>query len=121
MSTTVSLGPATVSLGHDDPEADDADREKSVQVDNHEFGWDNEHPRRDVHVGEFRIEWRPVTNGEFYEFYIQDKSRIQMPSSWVEHEGEIQVRHFVNPSLKSVWLIPMILCSRFVRYTAQCP
>ena len=92
-SSTVRLGPATVTLGHDDPEADDINPEKSANVHEHEFGWDNEHPKRQVDVGEFRIEWRPVTNGEFYEFYkAQDASQIQMPSTWVEIDGEILVR-----------------------------
>ena len=58
-SPTITLGPATVELGHDDFEADDA----SLDVRDHKLGWDNEHPRRWIDVGEIRIEWRPITNG----------------------------------------------------------
>lgn len=90
---TVALGPETITMGHDDDEADD----DSTDVAGHEFGWDNEHPKRDVHVGEFRIEWRPVTNGEFLEFYINGgKSLVQFPASWVEGDGGIQVSNAIS-------------------------
>ncbi|KAL4243691.1 EgtD Methyltransferase Superfamily protein [Abortiporus biennis] len=93
-SSTVTLGPAIVSLGHDDDEADDL----STDIVGHEFGWDNEHPRRDVQVDEFRIEWRPVTNGEFFTFYKSaDHGQVQFPASWVEIEGGIQVRTLYGP------------------------
>ena len=90
-STTVTLGPTTNTMGHDDEEANDA----STDVDGYEFGWDNEHPRRDVHVGAFRIEWRPVTNGEFHEFYFnaggKDMKNVHYPASWIEVNGATQV------------------------------
>lgn len=95
-SPTVTLGPATVTLGHDDDEADDA----STDVAGHEFGWDNEHPKRDVQVGAFRIEWRPVTNGEFYDFYQnggKDMDNVKYPGSWIEVNGETQVRTMYGP------------------------
>ncbi|KAG6856236.1 hypothetical protein H0H87_006169 [Tephrocybe sp. NHM501043] len=64
-SKTVTLGPTEISIGHNDQEGDDL----TTNVRGHEFGWDNEHGKRVVQVGEFSIEWRPVTNGEFFEFY----------------------------------------------------
>lgn len=88
---TVTLGPATVSIGHDDLEADDNDPIKSLRVDGHEFGWDNESPKRVTHVEEFRIEWRPVTNGEFYDFY-KSGGQVNFPASWVKHNDEDCVR-----------------------------
>lgn len=94
--TTVTLGPATITLGHDDDEAEDMLPDKANDVGGHEFGWDNEHPKREVSVGEFRIEWRPVTNGQFYEFYKgRNGQDLQMPASWVEQDGEIHVSTFV--------------------------
>lgn len=91
-SRSVTLGPATVSIGHDDPEASDTDSAVASDVDGHEFGWDNEHPRREVHVDKFDISWRPVTNGEFYEFYSgEGKNKVQLPASWVEEKGETKV------------------------------
>jgi hypothetical protein len=92
-NATVTLGPATVSLGHDDVESDDFDPKKGENFDGHEFGWDNEHPQRDVYVGEFCIEWRPITNGQYYEFYESaGKGKVNLPASWVEDGDDIQVR-----------------------------
>jgi len=87
-SATVTLGPATIELGHDDFEADDA----SLDVRDHEFGWDNEHPRRKADVGEFRIGWRPITNGQFYEYWKAAEGKVKMPKSWVRHNGHVMVR-----------------------------
>ena len=85
---SVTLGPADITLGHDDDEADD----DTTDVLGHEFGWDNEHPKRTVHVGEFRIDWRPVTNGQFYDFWMSGgKDVLQFPKSWVEIDGVIYV------------------------------
>jgi len=63
-SKTVTLGPAAVSLVHDDDEARDDGTAISL-VEGHEFGCDNEHPKRQVDICCFKIEWRPVTNCEF--------------------------------------------------------
>ena len=95
LSKTVTLGPAVVSLGHDDDEADDDDN-KSL-VGSHEFGWDNEHPNRQVDIRRFKIEWRPVTNNEFYQFYIASGARsdqVSFPASWVDDGGIIKVCAF---------------------------
>lgn len=88
-SKTVTLGPAVVSLGHDDDEADD----DGSLVEGHEFGWDNEHPKRQVVIRRFEIEWRPVTNGEFYQFYIGGarSGLVSFPASWVDNGGIIKV------------------------------
>lgn len=92
-NTSVTLGPATVSIGHDDVEEEDTHPKKVTQVDDHEFGWDNESPKRDVSVGTFRIEWRPVTNGEFYEYYTGGgNTQVKFPASWVESNAQICVR-----------------------------
>ena len=88
-SETVALGPATVSLGHDDSEIGD---ETATNIENHEFGWDNEHPRRTVQVGQFKISWRPVTNGELYNFYVSEgKDKIKLPATWVKNGDQVLV------------------------------
>ncbi len=85
---TVTLGPADISLGHNDDEAED----HSTDVLGHSLGWDNEHPQRTVTVEKFMIEWRPVTNGQFHEFYMgHGKGKVQFPKSWVELNGEVFV------------------------------
>ena len=94
-SKTVTLGPAVVSLGHDDDEADDDI--SRFRLEGHEFGWDNEHPKRQVDIRRFKIEWRPVTNSEFYQFYIGTKSgQISFPASWVDDGGIIKVCTFLS-------------------------
>ena len=92
-SSTVTLGPETIILGHNDSENDDGSKE----VENHEFGWDNEHPQRQVEVGEFRIDWRPVSNGDFYKFYNSGGSeKVEFPESWREVDGDVHVRSFLT-------------------------
>ncbi|GLB38624.1 putative histidine-specific methyltransferase, SAM-dependent [Lyophyllum shimeji] len=107
---TVTLGPALVTLGHDDAEADDTDPVLATKVDGHEFGWDNEHPKRTVQVAKFEIEWRPVTNGQFYDFYTgAGKGKVQLPASWVDEGGEIRVRTLYGPvPLKTAHQWPVI-------------
>ncbi|KAF8214994.1 DUF323 domain-containing protein [Mycena galopus ATCC 62051] len=94
-SSTVTLGSATVTLGHDDNEAEDD--ALASDVAGHEFGWDNEHPKREVHVNEFRIEWRPVTNGQFFKYYVAADGEVAIPASWVEVDGEMHVRTLYGP------------------------
>ncbi|TFY59280.1 hypothetical protein EVG20_g7851, partial [Dentipellis fragilis] len=108
---TVALGPATITLGHDDDEAEDEEPGKATDVKTHEFGWDNESPPRTVDVGEFTIEWRPVTNGDFYEFWKSGKGagKAQFPKSWVEEGGEIKVRTLYGPiPLKIAYHWPIV-------------
>jgi formylglycine-generating enzyme required for sulfatase activity len=59
----LTLGPTELWLGHDDFEAQDVS--DSTVVDHHEFGWDNEHPRRRVVVERFKVDRLPITNGEY--------------------------------------------------------
>lgn len=93
-SCTTTLGPVTVVLGHDDSEADDFRPELMYDdVNGHAFGWDNESPQRAVQVGKFSVEWRPVSNWEFYEFWKGGGAKaVDMPKSWVCVEGDIMVR-----------------------------
>ncbi|KAK7022115.1 DUF323 domain-containing protein [Favolaschia claudopus] len=91
---TVTLGPATVTYGHDDDEMqDDA---FASDVAGHEFGWDNEHPKREALVEQFRISWRPVTNGQFYKYYVEEGD-VTLPASWVEVDGQMHVRTLYGP------------------------
>ncbi|EIN13018.1 DUF323 domain-containing protein [Punctularia strigosozonata HHB-11173 SS5] len=107
---TVTLGPADVVLGHDDIEAEDNDPKLATDLKGHSFGWDNESPRRTVHVNEFRIEWRPITNEEFYEFYNgPGKGKVKYPASWVKVGNETQVRTLYGPvPIKVGWNWPVV-------------
>ncbi|KAF8636197.1 hypothetical protein AX17_003685 [Amanita inopinata Kibby_2008] len=106
-SDRVVLGPETVVIGHDDVDADD-DAAGGGDVTHHEFGWDNESPQRTIQVGRFAIEWRPITNGEFLEFYLgggdrdgqgqgQSQSQVELPASWVVENGGYKVLTLYGP------------------------
>ena len=89
---TVTIGPNTITLGHDDCEGDDLKLEVTHRVDGHEFGWDNESPARRVEVGPVRMEWRPVTNEEYLAFWNADgQTQVEFPPSWVSSEQGMEV------------------------------
>ncbi|KAI9490730.1 hypothetical protein BDB00DRAFT_875060 [Zychaea mexicana] len=84
----ISVPEADVTIGHDDDE--DADFNASDEPV--EFGWDNEHPKRQAHVDAFSIQSRPVTNGEYLAF-LKEISSDDWPVSWVRmDDGGIGVR-----------------------------
>ncbi|CAK5265600.1 unnamed protein product [Mycena citricolor] len=87
---SVVVGPAMVTMGHDDSEADDAVAALKFDAEEREYGWDNESPPRQVRVESFRASWRPITNNEFFEFWAAGKA--ELPQSWVEEDGQIKVR-----------------------------
>ncbi|KIK98122.1 hypothetical protein PAXRUDRAFT_134897 [Paxillus rubicundulus Ve08.2h10] len=93
---TVTLGPASVILGHQDCEGDDLKSGITEAIDGHEFGWDNESPPRATEVKQIKMDWRPITNAEFLTFY-QDHKEVGLPPSWVETEGGIEVRTLYGP------------------------
>ncbi|KAG6865949.1 hypothetical protein C0991_010204 [Blastosporella zonata] len=96
--STVVLGPATVTLGHEDSEGDDALDGVAENVDDHVFGWDNESPARKFQVAAFRAEWRPVSNREFEAFWRENGADAsKLPGSWVYEDGEIMVRTMYGP------------------------
>ena len=96
-SPSVALGPTTLIMGHDDAECEDASPELADDVLNHAFGWDNESPRREVQVGSFRVDWRPISNAEFFAFWIKNGRLGGMPGSWTEENGEMLVSAFSIP------------------------
>jgi formylglycine-generating enzyme required for sulfatase activity len=112
-SPTVTLGPADVTLGHHDFEADDGKPEMAGNLSSFEYGWDNESPKRTVKVDQFKVEWRPITNGEFFEFWQTKQEEVLFPKSWSKEGGEVQV--CFDRSLEKRRLMD----TRFARYTAQ--
>ncbi|KAJ7690691.1 C-type lectin protein [Mycena rosella] len=92
---SVTLGPAILTLGHDDSEADDFLPGIESEAEGRRYGWDNESPARQVEVGKFRAAWRPVTNKEFLAFWRACKT--ELPKSWVEEDGEVKVRTIYGP------------------------
>ncbi|KAF8843379.1 DUF323 domain-containing protein [Paxillus ammoniavirescens] len=112
-SPTTVIRATTITLGTDDIEAEDTNPAKSLDLSSHVFGWDNESPSRQVSVDTFRISWRPITNGEFFEFYSgAGKGQTKFPASWVKNQGgEVQVRSLYGPvSLEVAWDWPVLTC-----------
>ncbi|KAG1748553.1 hypothetical protein EDB19DRAFT_1630127 [Suillus lakei] len=109
---TVEIGPSTVTLGIDDIEEEDTEPTKCYGFADHIFGWDNESPSRQAEVKAFRIEWRPVTNGEFYEFYKgAEQGKVKFPASWEDRNGETCVRTLYGPvPIKIAWDWPVQTC-----------
>jgi len=92
--SNVELGPEVLSVGRDDREPDDYVADESADVKSHDFGWDNENPCRQVEVGRFRVDFRPITVEEFYEFWVGgvgESVSNSLPANWVEDAGEIKV------------------------------
>lgn len=94
-SSSVVIDAQHLTVGHDDSESDDILSELSLDIENHEFGWDNESPRREIVVGSFKIDWRPITNGEYFAYrktLLDAGGTVALPASWVEEDGSISVR-----------------------------
>lgn len=90
----VKLGPEIVSVGRDDCELDDYTADEILDVKSHDFGWDNENPCRQVGVGSFTVDFRPITVKEFYGFWVggtDERVSSNLPANWVEDSGEIKV------------------------------
>ncbi|PBK74139.1 hypothetical protein ARMSODRAFT_986213 [Armillaria solidipes] len=95
---TVIIGPATLTMGYNDSEADDAVAEFQYKVSDHQFGWDNESPLRVVHVNAFKADWRPITNGEFKDFWQgEGKNAVCLPKSWEVVGDEVMIKTMYGP------------------------
>lgn len=93
--SSVELGPETIWVGRDDREPDDYTMDEGADVKSHDFGWDNENPCRQVEVGRFRVNFRPITIEEFYDFWVggtNESVSSNLPTNWVEDGGKIKVR-----------------------------
>lgn len=67
----------TLSEGMNDPENDEGpDRY---------FGWDNEKPKRSIHVPAFEAQARPLTN-EDYARFLDQTSQQKIPVSWISEK-----------------------------------
>lgn len=67
----------TLSEGMNDPENDEGpDRY---------FGWDNEKPKRSIHVPAFEAQARPLTNKDYARF-LDQTSQQKIPVSWISEK-----------------------------------
>jgi len=97
-ATQIPVPTTTITLGRDDPESADheADGEES---DAHEYGWDNESPKREAAVpGNARIEGRCVSNAEYRAFWEGEGRKRPMPRSWIMIDNKLHVRTLYGPA-----------------------
>jgi hypothetical protein len=91
-----------IELGHDDLEADDAKFTNGDWAD-HEFGWDNEHPRITTQVKRFQVDSLPISNQDYLEYVnhkgidLANAPQESLPASWVKVDGEWRVRSLYGP------------------------
>lgn len=83
----ITYSASTVTLGHDDSERADAEEKYDPA---HAFGWDVEHPQRQVQVGAFKLSAVPVSNSDYLAFLV-DKNETHdssmFPASWASSAG----------------------------------
>jgi L-histidine Nalpha-methyltransferase / hercynylcysteine S-oxide synthase len=77
------------------------------------FGWDNEIPRRAVHVKPFEAQARPITNGEYAE-YLKATGNGAVPASWCD-SGPNGSEQMTNGSVSIIDGDVDILGDKFVR------
>ncbi|GAA6042900.1 hypothetical protein JCM8097_002759 [Rhodosporidiobolus ruineniae] len=79
--SVLSFDAQTVTIGHDDNDRDD---DSTPYDPAHELGWDCENPRREAKVEAFKISAKPVTNGEYLDWLVQQRDDVEKltPSSW---------------------------------------
>ncbi|ODN79544.1 hypothetical protein L202_03501 [Cryptococcus amylolentus CBS 6039] len=103
----LSISAGDVVMGHDDAEADDAKYPTTDGWENHEFGWDNEHPHVIQHVKAFKADSLPVTNNDYLAFLtatgaLDGLSDENAPAMWtnVSEQGaspEWHIKSFYGP------------------------
>lgn len=83
-ASIIVLEGGNVEIGHDDDE-------EALQPTASHFGWDNENPKRVVTVLPFKLQSRPVTNGEYWLFWKDTNfDQLLFPASWyLENNHEV--------------------------------
>ena len=87
-SKTLSFKTQTITVGHDD--ADTLDDETPFHPA-HEYGWDVEHPKRELRVGAFKIDALPISNGEYLNWLEKEGKtgdEALVPASWAGQAAE---------------------------------
>ncbi|KDQ20887.1 hypothetical protein BOTBODRAFT_100423 [Botryobasidium botryosum FD-172 SS1] len=98
-ATQITIPTTKITLGHDDPESADHQADEKESDAPHEYGWDNESPKREVAVpGKARIEGRCVSNAEYRAFWESEGKKKSMPASWIMVNNELRVRTLYGPA-----------------------
>ena len=90
-----------VAMGHHDLEADDASHPTAHGWEDHQFGWDNEHPEIVQSVKAFKVDSLPITNAQYLEYLRATRADMSkadaLPASWQQVDGEWKVRSLYGP------------------------
>lgn len=81
-----------VTVGHDDGDTVD---DQTPFDPAREYGWDVEHPRRQLQIDAFEIDALPISNGEYQQWLVrtgQTSNKALTPSSWTDETGEVSVK-----------------------------
>lgn len=88
----ISFPAQELTVGHDD---DDTVDDQTPFDPAREYGWDVEHPRRQLRVDAFEIEVLPISNGEYKNWLTETQqlsNKALVPSSWTDETGDLCVK-----------------------------
>ena len=102
-SQVIKFEASDIDVGHDDFEHLDA---QTAYDAGHEFGWDNESPKRKVQVDSFHISLLPISNADYLRFFEESgRPDKLLPGSWVRLSGDENgygVKVLVSPNVVSL-------------------
>ncbi|WWC86788.1 uncharacterized protein L201_001667 [Kwoniella dendrophila CBS 6074] len=95
----IDIQGGTIEYGHRDLEGEDKNYSDMNGWENHEFGWDNEHPNITKEVKSFKIDSLTITNQD-YLIYLEATNKFSnltkdsAPASWTisETDGQWKIR-----------------------------
>lgn len=97
----LTMAEGVVELGHDDLEAEDAKFTDHNGWENHELGWDNEHPKVATRVGGFKVDSLVISNNDYLAYLKASNADFTnteaMPASWHLVDGIWHVRTLYGP------------------------
>ncbi|GAA5839849.1 hypothetical protein JCM9279_005185 [Rhodotorula babjevae] len=88
----LSFDMQTITVGHDDSDVLD---DETAFDPAHEYGWDVEHPKRELSVGAFKMDALPITNGDYLEWLEKEGKEgdeALVPASWAGEKGARAVK-----------------------------
>ena len=97
----LDISAGSVAMGHDDLEAEDEKYTNSSGWEDHELGWDIEHPKSAVEVKGFKVDSLPITNEEYMAFLVSSDTDLNnadaVPATWQKVDGEWKIRTLYGP------------------------
>ena len=102
-SQVIKFEASDIDVGHDDFDHQDA---QTAYDAGYEFGWDNESPKRKVHVDSFHVSLLPISNADYLKFFEESGCPDKLlPGSWVRRSGDENgygVKVLISPNVVSL-------------------